>query len=375
MKQYSSFVRMVVILGTSTVWVVSARAQYFNSVTNVNVLREFSAQGVKLGSSSIVAGGGAVIQSSGSAEGSGRKTQAGSFYSGATVSETYTLSSAYTVGSWSVEGNPTALFRNASSMTLSGLVGSTWVLLDQYNPTTTHYTLRTFTPQTVTALKYVAEGPNLTGGTDQFLQLHELRVYMAPGEQQYLYGTGNSPAFNLLRDTSRIVSAKKSTNHNTLAWAAVHGADVPQNLYNSLVMDTIRAQTDNPDSPGPDRAWVAYSFDQPYRLDFGILGTYDNQFLANWQFWTSNLGNPNPDIDSDWVLQYTQGATGVGNPGFQFFLSQPGEWQHFRLTWAVQSGAISELELYGIVPEPTTALLLLTGGGLLWARRRMMRRW
>ena len=339
----------------------------FNVSTNVNVLRELDVAGNQLvvRSSSIVGG---IFDSIGANDGAGNQSQVEGFTTGSVLSETFTLPTSRLVSSWQVQRQFPGNW-DASSMTLSGLVGGAWVMLDNYTPAPAYFTNRTFSAASVTALKYVATGPNPFGG-GTFYNLSEVKVFLDSSVAQPLYGRVNDSAgFNLLLDPGRIIASHNSTNNNALFLAGVDlgtASYAVDGAVNGLAY--VRAATDNPGSPGADRAYVSYDFDQLYQMNVGAFGSYAGQPLGNWQVWTSALANPNPDLDSDWVLQYTQAGL-VSSQSYAF--NQPGQYQHLRFTWNVQADAFVELEVEGFVPEPSTAMLLVTGGLILWRRRRI----
>jgi len=345
----------------------SATAAAFNygNVSRVNVLRNYNASSAFQVSTAttttdalISAGGGFVP--SGAIDGGGWNVQtAGGTFTSSTdlVVQTFTLAQSVKVGSYwftSLGGG-----NRPNGMLIEGLVGANWVTLANVNPTTGGTHSGTFSPQTVSALRYQASGAALGGN---FFTLNELEVY--------LDSTAASPdlrgGYNLTRDPSLVTAGVTS---NTGLHSA-QGFYTPSGTAGSLIDGDPVSSNVNFQSPvaSGNRAFVTYNLNIPVAIGHANIGGFHGQGWDGWAFWTNAVANPNPALDSDWILQFNDPVGGGIFSSTHFTLAQPGIYTRARFTWNVQSGAATNFELYAI-PEPATALILAPLVGLLCGRR------
>lgn len=115
-------------------------------------------------------------------------------------------------------------------------------------------------------------------------------------------------------------------------------------------------------TPLPD--WFVIPLTRSITLWGVNLGFYDN--WGNTSIDVSNaLAMPDPTLPAGWTSVYVN-SSGYQGPAFIKFAETDARW--VRVTFS-GGNALSELELYGAIPEPATGVALLLGCALL-ARRR-----
>jgi len=324
----------------------------FNTSANVNVLREYDVQTGQSLVTKVYNVSGVSISTRNSTGADGLPDQ----YNGVDADSdwatcTYTLPGPRNVASYLCYFNSTAYL--PKTFLLEGLVdeeADTWVTLASLDPVPAVTKLEgTFETQTVTKIRYTITGQ---GGSQPYVLLQELMVFMPPGE-----GTKLSDGFSYMYDQSSTTTTTASAG--SAVWAAV--SDNPNVLMNREFNGHVKAQEASPE--GGEHAFVTFSFMDDVPMSCGTLGGYHGQQWSNWQVYTSdaevmpelqNITAPGEGetledkiIAAGWTLQHTHGA---GSNSADFTFDQPGDFRHLAIVWPIQWDATVELELFGAGP-------------------------
>ena len=356
----------------------------FTDPTRVNVLREYNLSGSNLVVRTMQTAGGASDASDGTGnDGSGNKLQANGFIAGTSAGETFVFPAPRTISSYKFQNIGSY---NPTSMTLSGLVNGVWTVLDPaFNPGTATSITHSFTPTTVSAVKYVGTGPGQAGN---FLQVSEIQVFEAPGVSQPLYGrVADGAAMNLLRDSGMVSGTANSTQILGTSWLAPDATPITgwvapsagsaSSLFDADYTGGVKAQSIAGGASGANPfAYAKIDLSQSVNMNLAHFGWYDGQQWDNWAFYVSNLASPSANNPADWLKIYSSVAA-VGPDFMLNFGANAGSYQHILLLWEAHNGAggqLDQLEIFGFVPEPSTILLLGFGGWVCWAKRRRLSR-
>ncbi|HEY8669046.1 MAG TPA: hypothetical protein VIL86_20520, partial [Tepidisphaeraceae bacterium] len=201
-------VHSAVVLATGFLVCASAlpaKATTYADPTKANVLRQYGVTGPNLVTQANTSAGGASLQATGGNEGSGIPDQWQLSSTGAgSGTATFTLPGPRTVGSYKTSWNGS--YPSSGGWLLEGFSGGSWVSLAT-TPSTP--TAGTFTPTTVTALRYTATGPGGKVPGSYYLQNEEMEVFQ-DASQTVDYADG----YNILRDSGRISTLTDSTTSN-----------------------------------------------------------------------------------------------------------------------------------------------------------------
>lgn len=338
-------------LSVFLIWPHASRAADFVDSTRVNVLRQYSPAGNLLVSETI-SGTGVVVQGANDGSGFPDMWQITDASAG---TSTFTLPGPRTVGSFRAD------FRSphfpSGGFLLEGFTGGSWVTLTNV-ASVAGPVAGSFTPQTVSSLRYTVTGPGAGLG---YIQNSELQVFLSAG-QTVPYDAG----FNLLPDLGKVVSVTDSANGGpwSLRSSAFGGAT-------SFDQDYLSGHVHGQNG----RTFFALSLDQPTFINRGHLGWFHDQTWANYQVYASEAAVM-PAVQSlsatdvatltaaGWTLQLD--STDVVQKKLFSFAGGDGPWQHLLVVWN-GTGALVEFEAF--IPEPSTACLLAIGSLLLLRRR------
>ena len=274
---------------------------------------------------------------------------------------TYTLSGAREVGSFRADFNgshvPTGGFQ------LQGLVGGVWTTLTTV-PSVTGSISGSFTPTTVTALRYNVTGP---GTGDRYIQNSETQVFLSTGQT-----IDHTEGYNIMRDVVNIGATTNSTTGGPwLFRSSANGGSAAADG------DYFGGHVHSGSTTPTNRSFFTLSFTAPTDIFSGNLGWYSGQQWNNWEIYSSNAvsmpatqsltaADPATIQAAGWRLEYA--GSGFQQSDFFRFNNTGGfTHRHLFVVWN-GPGALNEFELF--VPEPASAMVLGFGGLMMMRRRR-----
>ena len=317
-------------------------AANFADPTKANVLRQYDAKATQL-----------VVPAGADNDGAGDSFWWFDAGAGVQRTNTLTLPNAVRVGSYS------AAFREGgyypAHFLLEGMVQGVWTALVDVAGAQTLSGSFPGGSQTVTQVRYTVTGPDAAAQVS-WVGVREFQVFGAPGET-----IRQDSGVSFMRDAGKVVASSSSADKAGVWYHFTSGSAA------SAMDGDYFSHFHSQDPAGTTRAYASYTLDSLTKMAVCHVGWYDGQSTRKWEVYTSDAATIPPTqalatndtaaiVAAGWTLQ----GSGAFNQEKAFALAIPGKYKHILYVWDSYngSGALVEIEMYGVPPPKGTFVLL-----------------